>query len=982
MKLFPELSTYEELDETVKKTTHLTIKDLKKETSKIASCKYVAESEKILVISESLPFNTFYEIILSPFIKKLNTTLKDIEIIENLDKFTNPIIKHFIELIENRVNKMMINEMQEQVINYSGFSDHDYYHLFNSKIINDEFIKKCQNKYPNFFIYLDKIVNRSIKYINNLLMDTQNHWVEISNSLHINSNEKVRDIELGSGDTHKDGKSVVVINLTSNKIVYKPRNLSIDIRFQEFLQYLNLNYNLEFKLLNMYSQDNYGWSEYVENLECTLPKDVDEYYYHIGALLAILHCFNGYDMHYDNIIAHGKHPIIIDLESLFNTNIKSTDNDTNLSEILAQDILKNSVHNIALLPITILGQNNKEYLDLGGVSKQHNQISIFKEFVIEDSEAPQSSSKLKNLKLSTKKNNPLFENNIIDSNNYKSSIKQGFIYTYNLFMNNKENISKKMKILFQDLEVRYIHRNTMTYAKLLNIITYPDFLKNKFLERLILCRIAITNDNKDSPFLSSEYNDLINNDIPFFTINTSEKKIYNSSKEQISNILEKTPLSNSINKLYKFSKKDLHWQLHLIDMSYLNKFDEINDTTDLKFNMTAKDNIDKNFNKLYLSNAENIGDYIINNMISIDDNAYWIGTSLGGERENIWTPGILNIDLYSGNAGIAIFLAKLYSITHQEKYKLSALKALNPILTIMKKSENEINNFQFPLGFFSGYSGCLYSVFKVGKFLKEEKLIDEFFNLSLNLLLVPKTPDVDFINGVAGTITMLLNISSQIVNNKRKAFLINLSEKLEEKHLYEYSLEKSEIVYSGFSHGISGIISMYALLYRYTKCERYKNKIIKLYDLLESFFDKDIDDWLIDNCTNDISKGWCHGSPGILLMFLILKESGIDINLDKMYISLKNTIKMGLGNNLTMCHGDIGTLSIVKKYTSLFNDKNYEKYRQHTFDDFYHKISKNILKNKKIRHTYSFGLMIGIVGVGISLLNEYTQDDVNPLIAY
>ncbi|MEJ7250383.1 lanthionine synthetase LanC family protein, partial [Staphylococcus epidermidis] len=82
-----------------------------------------------------------------------------------------------------------------------------------------------------------------------------------------------------------------------------------------------------------------------------------------------------------------------------------------------------------------------------------------------------------------------------------------------------------------------------------------------------------------------------------------------------------------------------------------------------------------------------------------------------------------------------------------------------------------------------------------------------------------------------------------------------------------------------------------------------------------------------------------------------------------------NTLEKGIGNNITYCHGDIGSFEVLEKYVSDFENEKLKFDLKMKYNDLFIKYFEKFDEHEEIRHSYSFSLMIGISGVGISLLN-------------
>lgn len=61
----------------------------------------------------------------------------------------------------------------------------------------------------------------------------------------------------------------------------------------------------------------YGWTEEVVRKECIDSEEVTNFYKRVGVLAATAYVLGIGDLHYENIIAHGEFPVIIDAETLF-----------------------------------------------------------------------------------------------------------------------------------------------------------------------------------------------------------------------------------------------------------------------------------------------------------------------------------------------------------------------------------------------------------------------------------------------------------------------------------------------------------------------------------------------------------------------------------------------------------------------------------------------------------------------------------------
>ncbi|WP_182476008.1 type 2 lanthipeptide synthetase LanM [Staphylococcus succinus] len=980
--LFPEVKTLSEIGTIIDSVTNYNKKQVfENSKNKIKIEKKFQNTKKYT----HLPYHKFSEYIVAQYIDSAYKNIYKNKILESFDY----IMARIEEVLINEVNSLSIKTLTQEwnliesaglIDNNSEFSKIEY---FNEILLNDkDYIGFILEEYPELARSIDLCIKRTIENLITLFNNTEKEWYKILKNLNLDDNAKISDFEVNLGDTHQNGKSVVSLRLNNGKyIIYKPRNLEIDLAFQSFIVYLNRKFNLQLKTVLVYTNLNEGWMEYIEFQECSTLYEVEYFYRQVGELLAVLFILNANDIHSENIIACGNNPVVIDLETLFVPKIKEKTSSVNIALKKAQETLNNSVANIALLPLEIrrIVDNKELDFDLGGVSFDKEQISPFKHpNLIVNSEGSYEII-MSNSILRPNLNNPAINGETIESSKYIDFIKQGFQNVYLNILNNKECINNKLREIFTNKEIRFLNRGTMVYSKLLSIGNYSIFNKNQEFKEILFSRLGIGSDKKN-PFLYHEFRDLMNQDIPYFIANTSNTIVLNSTKESIGEIFDESPLESCINKIKNLSYEDCNRQIELIEMSFMNKKSAKDDMTNISH--CSKEKLYKPNEKQIIRVCEQIAEHLISHAITSNDQAYWISANLSGKKENIWEPDIVGSDIYNGSSGIALFFSLLYKKTKKEIYKKYTYLALNSVKKKIEFFNAGDNPEKYPFGFFSGLSGELYTIYTVSEIFNDNDL-EKFFWKHLDELNddTLESDFIDVINGYAGTIIMLVNLSEKQINEYKKSKLIELAQKLERNiiNINTDTLNSTNVFYSGYSHGISGILLAYALLYKSTRKKIYREKCYELIDLLNFFYNEESKSWYNNNYNQEISKGWCHGAPGILLCFLKCVECGIKIKESTMEMMANNIIDTGFGNNITLCHGDLGNLTILEKYAHYSKNPYFIEKTEDLFKKMYHSYMIDIVKNKKSRHSYSSSLMIGYTGVGFYLINTVLEKSIDIL---
>ena len=190
-------------------------------------------------------------------------------------------------------------------------------------------------------------LDRSLEFLRRLCED----WSTIKSSIAAAGNPGVLvKVDAGAGDHHNNGRSVLIANFDSGfRAVYKPRSLAVDVHFQDLLLWLNQRgVQPEFRTMKVLKHGSYAWTEFISAKSCESHEEVWRFYQRLGGYLAILYVLGATDFHYENLIAAGEHPVLIDLEALFHPPLESVQ--SGHADELAWNAVYHSVLGIGLLP--------------------------------------------------------------------------------------------------------------------------------------------------------------------------------------------------------------------------------------------------------------------------------------------------------------------------------------------------------------------------------------------------------------------------------------------------------------------------------------------------------------------------------------------------------------------------------------------------------------------------------------------------------
>ena len=189
------------------------------------------------------------------------------------------------------------------------------------------------------------------------------------------ANNRVAGIEGELADPHNGGRSVRVVRFEDgSRVVYKPKDLRLDAAWYELVERLNgATPPVDLKAVRAVSRDGYGWTEFIEHVACADQEGGKRFFRRAGAWLAIFHCFAATDMHQENMIAAGDHPVPIDLETILQAAAEQhkVPEPEEQAYDAALETIANSVMMVGLLPAYGRSPDNNIFA-VGGMTSDWN----------------------------------------------------------------------------------------------------------------------------------------------------------------------------------------------------------------------------------------------------------------------------------------------------------------------------------------------------------------------------------------------------------------------------------------------------------------------------------------------------------------------------------------------------------------------------------------------------------------------------------
>lgn len=903
------------------------------------------------------------------------------------DSLHKSIYKKLVgQSIQVLIRELAIAKKEDRL---SGKDSEEQYYYFENHILTDSnYHEYLFGKYPVLFDVLMESTIYFCKYMKEIVENVGNNWNQIVEELGLKQkNNCIKSFDMNQGDTHQGGKSVCEIILNSGEIlIYKPRNLNIDEGFSRLINWFNQNIHcpgyLELDATCQFRGKDFGISKYVEHRHCRKKEELENYYFRIGELLAILYVLDASDIHRENIIASGEYPILIDCETLFSPYSARCKEE---GEYARNDLYRkvSTVQRIGILPFDIWGKENGA--GYGGLDYSHGQLSPFKSIKIKNINTADVKVEYTYDILSAEKNTPVTETMALDPQVITEQVVKGYDLIIRWIVENKNVVIEKANEFFEDAIIRVLLKSTMIYDSTLEMSYHPDVLSDCLTRRIILLRNFIQTD-VNTEIGMCECKDLLRGDIPMFHISYGGTELI--WREQLfSDFYGDSAKKRLEIKIGELSEELILLQERIILESLANN-EEIYEVDRTGLDCTKLSKVTEMLQWL----AE-MSEYLVNKSISFSDGyRAWIEKGYNERLNRFMQIAPLDYELYLGESGMALLFLNLYKLTGNREYLLLSQEIIK--CPMLEADSLEISD-TYNIGAFSGFSGRMYVLSKLYQETKEDTYL-QYINKYLVLLKdsIEKDNNLDIIGGTAGLLMVLLSmlesgmpfIDKRIVETSVHKCVKHICEKCiftDNGVIWVQQIEDKPRTYTGFSHGSMGILAAlarYKCLYNTDKVDMFLAEGLKWMNSMYSVEDKN---WYKDSDKCGVSYGWCHGASGILLGYTLIEKYCPGFMDNQTYVKYAKdiTLRYGFGQNATLCHGDLGNLEILKLYGEVFSDKECLEIYQSGIPWEFENVVLKRWKGKSFRGRELVGLMVGLAGYGYSII-QYLLSDQSSCVLY
>jgi type 2 lantibiotic biosynthesis protein LanM len=538
---------------------------------------------------------------------------------------------------------------------------------------------------------------------------------------------------------------------------------------------------------------------------------------------------------------------------------------------------------------------------------------------------------------------------------------------------------------FRDDTTRVVLRPTHTYYALYRESAHPDLLRDgldrdRHFDRLWA---GVAHHPELEAVVGHEHADLLWGDIPLFTTRPGSRRIVSSSGDAIDQFLDESGLELVRARLQKMGPADRARQLWLVRSSLAAAMPAMDSTGRPPLCRLLAPSPISGASPLDMARA--VGDRLVGMALVDGGHASFLGEVAGANGGSVIRP--MGPDLYSGLAGVALFLAWLGALTRDCSYTTSAGKVLQTIRRQVAARAGTAG-----IGGFSGWGSVVYSLSHIAVLLDDSSVQREAEALAGSLADSIDTDDqFDVLAGSAGLLLALLSLhrvtgSCHVLHCARRCGDHLIAAARRAGPGVGWSVRGLGLPLAGFSHGSAGIALSLLKLSESTRERSYRDVAIAAIAYERTLFDPEAGSWR--DLRPDMAavapfvNAWCHGAPGIGLGRLRGLASLDDASIrSEIEVAVETTLREGFDTNHSLCHGALGNLELPLAAARAMGRSDWQARVDSAARGLMQRLRSSGPVCGSLQGIETPGFMTGLAGIGYALLRLTDPDRVPSVLA-
>ncbi|MBL0693504.1 type 2 lanthipeptide synthetase LanM family protein [Comamonas sp. JC664] len=798
----------------------------------------------------------------------------------------------------------------------------------------------------------------------------------------------------GLSDPHRGGRGVFILRFESGfRLVYKPRSLGAEAGLHQLLSWLNARGATPvLKGAEAWDRGEYGWMAYVAPAPCESRDGLRRFYERQGAYVALMHVLDGTDLHFENVIAAGEHPVLVDVETLFHplSGTRSLRDAERAPEAPPVTVMRSG-----LLPQQFWGTKSKGGIDLSGLGARAGQLTPQPVLVSSERGTDRMRFERRPVALPASNNVPHLEGEDAPALAYRDALADGFSRMYGLLLKHREALlaDDGPLAVFNGVPMRVLFRNTAVYGALLFESYHPHTLsdgleRQRFFDHL--WRGVLTTPDLEA-LIPLELEDLERGDLPYFTALAGSTDLESGTGQRLPGFFAETGMARVRRRLAGLSPEDGLRQRWVLERSLevLLLSSRILERPSYAFQERATPGL----REALLSEAHRAGERLMTLAFERGGEAHWLSLDAGEGGWRLTSPGA---DVFKGRAGIALALGYLGEATGDSRFTALARSTLRTQARLLAEAPRSVVG----LGLINGWGGILYALTHLGVLWNDASLLDEAASHVRHLPpLIEADRVLDVGAGAAGCLLTLLVLGEHRPSAELWAAADACGQRLLETATPQargkaWLCEAAGNRYlAGMAHGAAGIALALLRLYARTGDTRLRDAARAGMEFERGLYDVQERNWpdlragakevsVEGDGAEHFMWAWCTGAPGIGLARLLglpwMDDAAVR---EELAIAVDSTLTRGFGRNQGLCHGDLGNVDFLLEAADRLGDASLRARAE--------RVAGGILQGVRERgylfglqgNTETPGLLVGLAGIAYGLARLAVPERLPSLLA-
>lgn len=738
----------------------------------------------------------------------------------------------------------------------------------------------------------------------------------------------VTEVTMG-GDRHDGGRAVALLRFSSGlRLVYKPRSLSTDVHLRQLVEWVEARSDvLPTRQLAVLDAKDHGWVELAEPTSVQSKLEVSRFYQRLGQQLALLHALMATDFHFENVIAWGEHPALIDLETLFQAPAFFLE--PNVDDTGGHLALVDSVLRVSLLPQKAWVTEGYAGLDMGGLSPADERLSPEQVTMLDAQNTDEMRIVRRRVMLPPTNNAPRLRGHRVSAADYLKPFLRGFECMYRCLWEHRDALlaADGPIAAFADDEVRVILRDSRTYGELLHESSHPDVLRHPADQEMLLDRLwaEVVARPRLGRVIKAEQRDLFVGDIPRFTTRADSVDLYHHGQLLSSGYAEESGLAAARRRIAAMSEDDLAHQRWVIEASFATLAPSPQPapaTVSVRARPEAAPVPDVRSTEL-IELAGEVSDRLYRRALDHRGRLCWLGLQADSDETlSLYPTGLA---LYDGLPGVALFSAALAEIAGHRSARERAQRVTDSFIAQLQLDGPRLTS----VGAFDGWGGIVFALSALASRVSQPDALWALHDDACAAIVRHAAHDTacDVVSGCAGAVLALeASLALRPTTIAREAMLA-CAERLAELHRPRavglgWSRSGGREATSGFAHGNSGIALSLVVAAQRLGRPGWLELSQQALAHEATYFDPLAGNWAApwsaaatpgESLQRQLVVHWCYGAPGVGLARAALCNRGFtEPAQGELTIAAETTARHEHVVGHSLCHGTLGNVWLLE----------------------------------------------------------------------